>query len=182
MKQVKMKSDSTEQSAQELLMALFQAAVEAAQPKHCLPAYLPPYPEQGKLIVIGAGKASAAMAVAVEDYYNRPLEGLIITRYGYAVPTTYLEVVEAAHPVPDQAGCDATQRILDLVSDRQPEDLILVLISGGGSALLTGPTPPLTLIEKQKINAELLKSGAPIGDMNIVRKQFSRIKGGGLGQ
>ena len=162
-----------------LLKAMFNAAVEAALPAICVPAYLPPRPK-GRTIIIGAGKASGAMAKALEDAWDGPLEGLVVTRYGYRVPTERLEVVEAAHPVPDAAGRDAARRILKLVQGLTANDLMLCLISGGGSALLSLPAEGLTLEDKQAVNKALLKSGATISEMNTVRKHLSAIKGGRL--
>jgi glycerate 2-kinase len=163
----------------ELLEAMFRAAVEAALPSLCVPANLPPRPK-GRTIIIGAGKASGAMAKAVEDSWDGPLEGLVVTRDGYRVPTTRLEVVEAAHPVPDAAGREAAKRIFDLVQGLTKDDLVLCLISGGGSALLALPPEGLTLEDKQAVNKALLKSGATISEMNTVRKHLSAIKGGRL--
>ncbi|MDG1375813.1 MAG: glycerate kinase [Yoonia sp.] len=160
------------------LTALFNAAVARADPMLCLAAHLPPKPK-GRLIVIGAGKASARMGEALEGVYG-PCEGLIITRYGYARPCAGIEIVEAAHPVPDAAGVAATQRLLDLVSDLGPDDQVIALISGGGSALLCAPAQGLTLDDKKAVNAALLASGMPISQMNIVRKQVSAVKGGKL--
>ncbi len=162
-----------------LLEAMFKAAVEAALPSLCVPANLPARPK-GRTIIIGAGKASGAMAKAVEDAWDGPLEGLVVTRYGYRVPTTRLEVVEAAHPVPDAAGREAAKRIFDMVQGLTKDDLVLCLISGGGSALLALPPPGLTLEDKQAVNKALLKSGATISEMNTVRKHLSAIKGGRL--
>lgn len=162
-----------------LLQAMFDAAVTAAMPAVRVPAHLPARP-QGRLVVVGAGKASAAMAKAVEDHWDGPLSGLVVTRYGHAVPCERIEIVEAAHPVPDANGEAAAQRILDMVQDLSPDDLVLALISGGGSALLSLPAPGLTLEDKRAINAALLRSGAPIGEMNCVRKHLSAIKGGRL--
>ncbi len=163
----------------ELLKAMFQAAVEAALPSICVPANLPPRPK-GRTIIIGAGKASGAMAKALEDSWDGPLDGLVVTRYGYRVPTERLEVVEAAHPVPDAAGRDAARRIFDLVQGLTKDDLVLCLISGGGSALLALPAAGVTLEDKQALNKALLKSGATISEMNTVRKHLSAIKGGRL--
>ncbi len=132
------------------------------------------------MIVIGAGKASAAMARAVEDHWQGPLEGLVITRYGYAVPCERIEIVEAAHPVPDAAGLAAAQRLLKTVEGLSEDDLVLCLISGGGSSLMPLPIDGLTLEHKQAVNRELLKSGATIGEMNCVRRHLSAIKGGRL--
>ena len=165
-----------------LLRALFDAAIASAQPALVVPPHLPDPSSLGKgrLIVIGAGKASAAMARAVEDHWPGPLEGLVVTRYGYRVPCERIEIVEAAHPVPDAAGLQAAQRIAALVSDLRPEDFVLCLISGGGSALLPAPAAGLTLADKQDINARLLRSGASIGEMNCVRRHLSTLKGGRL--
>ncbi len=167
------------QAPRELLLGLFRAAVEAARPEACVPSHLPP-PPKGRTLVVGAGKASAAMAKAVEDHWPGPLEGLVITRYGHAVPCDRIEIVEAAHPVPDEAGRAAAARILELVGGLSEDDLVLCLISGGGSALLSLPAPGLGLDHKQEVNRALLKSGATISEMNCVRKQLSAIKGGRL--
>lgn len=158
---------------------MFDAAVDAAAPASRVPAHLPPRPK-GRVVVVGAGKASAAMAKAVEDHWDGPLSGLVVTRYDHAVPCERIEIVEAAHPVPDARGEAAARRILDMVRGLGPDDLVLALISGGGSSLLSLPAPGLTLEDKQAINAALLRSGAPIGEMNCVRKHLSAIKGGRL--
>jgi len=163
-----------------LLRRLFDAAIEAAQPALCVPRHLP-RPPSGRLVVIGAGKASAAMARAVEDNWRGELSGLVVTRYGYKVPCQRIEIVEAAHPVPDAAGLAASERILKAVQDLLPEDLVLCLISGGGSSLLVRPLPGLTLEDKQAVNRALLKSGATIREMNCVRRHLSAVKGGRLG-
>ncbi|NKB47783.1 MAG: DUF4147 domain-containing protein [Alphaproteobacteria bacterium] len=163
----------------DLLRALFDAAVAAAQPERCLPAHLPT-PSKGRTIVVGAGKASASMARALEAHWPEPLEGLVVTRYGHAVTCERIEIVEAAHPVPDTAGLKAAQRILDLMAGLTADDLVITLISGGGSSLLTLPAPGLTLADKQAVNTALLQSGAPIDAMNCVRKHLSAIKGGRL--
>jgi glycerate 2-kinase len=162
-----------------LLRALFEAAIAAAQPALCLPAHLP-NPPKGRTIVIGAGKASAAMARALEDHWPGPLTGLVVTRYGYQVPCKRIEIVEAAHPVPDAAGLAASGRIAELVSGLCPDDLVIALISGGGSALLVAPAPGLTLADKQDVNSALLRSGATISEMNCVRRHLSALKGGRL--
>src|SRR3954453_14502073 len=162
-----------------LLRGMFDAAVTAALPAARAPAHLPP-PPKGRVVVVGAGKASAAMAKAVEDHWTGPLSGLVVTRYGHAVPCERIEIVEAAHPVPDASGEAAARRILEMVQGLGPDDLVLALISRGGSALLSLPAPGLTLADKQAVNAALLRSGAPIGEMNIVRKHLSAIKGGRL--
>ena len=163
----------------QLLKAMFDAAIGAASPKLRIPAYLPP-PPKGRTVVIGAGKASAAMAKAVEDLWPGPLTGLVVTRYGHAVPCNQIEIVEARHPVPDENGHQAAKRMLEMVKGLGPDDLVLALISGGGSSLLSLPADGLTLEDKQAVNAALLRSGASIGEMNIVRKHLSAIKGGRL--
>ncbi|MEO0750789.1 MAG: glycerate kinase [Pseudomonadota bacterium] len=160
------------------LRRLFDRAVEVADPMQSLAAYLPEKPE-GRLVVIGAGKASARMAEAVERVYG-PCEGLVITRYGYARPCERIEIVEAAHPVPDEAGMVATHRMLELLQTCKEEDTVLALISGGGSALLTAPAGGITLDDKRAMTDALLASGAPIGDINGIRKQVSAVKGGKL--
>ena len=162
-----------------LLRKMFDAAIASAQPSHCVPLNLPEAPK-GRLIVIGAGKASAAMARAVEDHWSGSLSGLVITRYGYRVPCSRIEIVEAAHPVPDQAGLDATKRLLNLVSNLSPDDTVLCLISGGGSALLVSPLKGISLEDKQEVNRNLLMSGATISEMNTIRRHLSSIKGGRL--
>lgn len=162
-----------------LLRAMFDAAVAAAQPALCVPKHLPK-PPKGRLIVIGAGKASAAMAQAVEEHWPGPLWGLVVTRYGYAVPCRRIEIVEAAHPVPDAAGELAARRMLQVVSGLTADDLVLCLISGGGSSLLPLALPGLTLADKQALNRALLSSGASITEMNCVRRHLSAIKGGRL--
>lgn len=162
------------------LRQLFGAAIASAQPARVVPPHLPA-PPRGRLVVIGAGKASAAMARAVEDRWHGPLEGLVVTRYGHAEPCARIEIVEAAHPVPDAAGLAAAERVLALVQGLTADDLVLCLISGGGSALWPLPLPGLTLAHKQAVNRALLKSGATIGEMNCVRRHLSAIKGGRLG-
>jgi hydroxypyruvate reductase len=162
----------------ELLRALFDRAVEVADPMRTLGAALPPKPD-GRVIVVGAGKASARMAEAVEAAWG-PCEGLVITRYGYARPCRGIEIVEAAHPVPDAAGVAATERMLHLLTGAGEADFVLALISGGGSALLTAPAPGITLAEKQALTQALLASGAPIGEINGIRKEISAVKGGRL--
>ncbi|HEU0200679.1 MAG TPA: glycerate kinase [Burkholderiaceae bacterium] len=169
--------------ARALLRRMFDVAVASAQPSRCIPPHLPAPHElgaQGRLIVIGAGKASAAMARAVEDVWRGPLSGLVVTRYGYAVPCGRIEIAEAAHPVPDAAGLAAAQRMLSLVRSLTPDDLVLCLISGGGSSLLPLPLEGLTLAHKQAVNRALLTSGATISEMNCVRRHLSAIKGGRL--
>ena len=176
-------------SPADFLKYLFTAAVNRALPLHNTAAYLPKPPAKGRTLVIGAGKAGGAMAQAVEALWplDAPLGGLVVTRYGH-IPTRpenlpkRIEVVEAAHPVPDAAGLQAAQRILELTQGLTADDLALCLISGGGSALLTLPCEGLTLQDKQRINKELLASGANISEMNCVRKHLSQIKGGRLAQ
>ena len=160
------------------LRQLFDRAIEVADPMRSLARFLPEKPP-GRLIVIGAGKASARMAEAVEAEWG-PCKGLVITRYGYGRPCRGIEIVEAAHPVPDQARVDATRRMLALLSGLTADDTVLALISGGASALLCAPAEGMTLAEKQQVNAALLASGAPISAMNTLRKHLSRVKGGQL--
>ena len=168
------------------LRQLFDAAVRRAMPLHNTQAFLPA-PPKGRTLVLGAGKAGGAMAHAVEALWpaDKPLSGLVVTRYGHTpdrpqgVPQR-IDIVEASHPVPDKAGLDASQRILSLTQGLTEDDLVLCLISGGGSALLTAPADGLRLEDKQRINQELLNSGASIGEMNCVRKHLSSIKGGRL--
>ena len=162
-----------------ILLDLFQAALAAADPAKVLPGFLPS-PPKGRTVVVGAGKAAASMAKAVEAHWDGPLEGLVVTRYDHALPCERIEVIEAAHPVPDAAGREAAGRILDLASGLGPDDLLLCLISGGGSALLALPADGLTLEDKQAISKELLRSGADISEMNCLRKHLSAIKGGRL--
>ncbi|MRV71801.1 DUF4147 domain-containing protein [Duganella sp. FT92W] len=162
-----------------LLRRMFDAAVAAAQPALCVPPALPQRPK-GRLLVIGAGKASAEMALAVEQHWRGPLKGLVVTRYGYGAPCERIEIVEAAHPVPDAAGLDAAQRMLELVRGLSADDTVLCLISGGGSSLLPLPLPGITLEDKQQLNRALLTSGATISEMNCVRRHLSAIKGGRL--
>ncbi len=161
------------------LESLFHSAIDAAKPEDCVRLSLPPRPA-GRTIVIGAGKAAASMARGLEQSWEYPLSGLVITRYGYGAPTSRIEVTEAAHPVPDQAGLDATRRILELISGLSKDDLVVCLISGGGSALLNLPLPGITLEEKQLVNKGLLSSGASIAEMNCVRRHLSQVKGGRL--
>lgn len=170
-------------SDKDILLGLFDAALAAALPEGKFAERLPTPPDAakgGRTIVIGAGKASARMARAFEAEWGRPCEGLIVTRYGHGCETQHIEIVEAAHPVPDQAGLDAARRILELARSAGPDDLVVCLMSGGASSLLTLPAEGLTLADKQALNSALLKSGAPIGVMNRVRKSVSAIKGGRL--
>ena len=165
-----------------LLRGLFDAAVGAADAAHCLPAFLPA-PPAGRTVVVGAGKAAAAMARAVEDHWHgdaERLSGLVVTRYGHGLPTRRIEVVEASHPAPDAAGQIAAARILDAVKGLTADDLVLVLLSGGGSALLAAPLAGITLEQKRAVTKALLACGASIGEINCVRKHLSAIKGGRL--
>ncbi len=173
-------SDAAARSApRELLRRMFDAAIASAQPALCVPPHLPA-PAPGRLVVVGAGKASAAMARAVEQNWSGPLSGLVVTRYGYGVPCERIDIVEAAHPVPDAAGMDAAQRMLGRVSGLCEDDLVLCLFSGGGSALLPLPAPGLSLDQKQIVSRALLACGATISEMNCVRRHLSAIKGGRL--
>jgi len=161
------------------LTGLFRTAVDAALPARVVAPHLP-HPPPGRTIVVGAGKATAAMARAVEENWPGDISGLVVTRDGHAVPCRRIEVVEASHPTPDARGAAAAQRILDLVREAGPDDLVLCLISGGGSSLLALPAPPLTLDDKIEVNRALLACGADIGEMNTVRNHLSAIKGGRL--
>ena len=161
------------------LRTLFDAAIAAAQPDKTLAGMLPK-PPKGRTLVIGAGKASAEMARALEQHWDGPLEGLVVTRYGHGAETKGIEIVEASHPVPDEAGAEAAKRMLELVKGLSADDLVIALISGGGSALLPMPLDGLTLADKQAVSKALLKSGATITEMNCVRRHLSAIKGGRL--
>ncbi len=168
-----------------VLRGLFDVAVAAVEPARCLPAWLPAAAElpRGRTVVVGAGKAAAAMAKVVEEHWRgdpERLSGLVVTRYGHGATTRRIEVVEAAHPAPDAAGQRAALRILDAVRGLTADDLVLVLLSGGGSALLTAPLPGITLGEKRAVTKVLLNCGASIGEINCVRKHLSAIKGGRL--
>jgi glycerate 2-kinase len=164
-----------------ILQAMFDAARRAADPAACVPPHLPPVPK-GRTLVVGAGKAAASMAHAVERHWpaDAPLDGLVVTRYGHDMPCERITVVEAAHPVPDSAGEKAAALILQKVKGLGPDDLVLCLISGGGSALLSLPAEGLTLEDKQAVNRALLSCGANIAEMNCLRKHLSAIKGGRL--
>jgi glycerate 2-kinase len=165
----------------QLLREMFDAAVAAAHPSVCVPPYLAKIePPKGRTIVVGAGKAAAAMAAAVEAHYPGPVEGLVVTRYDHGAPTKQIEVIEASHPVPDAAGREAAARVFQRVQGLTSDDLVLALISGGGSALMALPAEGVTLEEKQAVNKALLRSGANISEMNCVRKHLSAIKGGRL--
>ena len=167
-------------NAVELMRASFDAAVAAADPLRIVPAQLPDLP-RGRVLVVGAGKAAASMALAVERAWAEvALDGIVITRYAHGAPTARIRVVEAGHPVPDAAGEAATREILQLTSQLQPGDLLLALISGGGSSLLSLPVPAVSMADLKSVTSMLLASGAPIGEMNIVRKHLSQIAGGRL--
>ncbi len=163
----------------ELLVSLFDAAVAAADPDLSIPNFRPEKPK-GKTVVVGAGKGSAQMARALEAHWDGPLEGVVVTRYGFGVPCEKTEIIEASHPVPDAAGLVASDRLLGAVADLTADDLVIALISGGGSALLPAPVSGLTLEDEIELNKALLSSGAPISAMNTIRKHVSRIKGGRL--
>ena len=169
----------TPEATRLFLRSMFDAAVAAAMPEQCVPQNLPPKPK-GRTIVVGAGKASAAMAYAFEKAWDARIEGLIVTRYGHAVRCEHIEILEAAHPVPDDAGTKGARRMLSMVRGLSPDDLVVALISGGGSALLSLPAEGISAEEKRAVNRALLKSGAPISEMNCVRKHLSAIKGGRL--
>jgi glycerate 2-kinase len=167
--------------ARALLRDLFDAALAAARPATCLAPYIEKLqPPKGRTVIIGAGKASAAMARAVEERWHHPIEGLVVTRYGYGESCKRVEIVEAAHPVPDEKGRAAAGRLLETVKGLSPDDLVLCLISGGASSLITLPAPGICLPDLQEMNRALLRSGAHIGDMNTVRKHLSAINGGRL--
>jgi glycerate 2-kinase len=178
-------------SPRELLLASFQAAVDAADPGKILASFMPSAQvlrSYGRVVVVGAGKAGGSMAAAVEHYWSAQglsldqLQGLVITRYGHAAPTQAIEIVEAGHPVPDQAGELAAHRILELASSLTGKDLLIVLVSGGGSSLLSLPVASVPMVDLKAVTQALLASGAPIQEMNIVRKHLSRIQGGRLAQ
>ncbi|MER8613639.1 glycerate kinase [Mesorhizobium sp. M0435] len=161
------------------LISIFNAAVAAADPQRTIKNHLPARPK-GRTIVIGAGKGSAQMAAAFEEAWDGPIEGLVVTRYGYGAVCRRIEIIEAAHPVPDAAGLEASRRLLEKVQGLTADDLVVALISGGGSALLPSPAEGLTLADEIAVNEALLASGAPITAMNTIRKHLSTIKGGRL--
>ncbi len=172
-------------SARALLMELFQAAVRSADPEQCLPPALPSIPENGTLFILGAGKGSAAMVRAAEGHYRSQgvldkVTGFAVTRSGFALPTETIPLMEAGHPVPDENSALAAQKALEIARDARQGDVVLVLLSGGASALWTAPVEGVTLTEKQELTRDLLASGAPIGEINCVRKHLSAIKGGRL--
>lgn len=162
-----------------LLRAMFEAAVAAADPRHIIPAWLPARP-RGRLVVVGAGKAAAVMAQAFERAWPDPLTGVVVTRHGQSLPCERIRVLEAAHPVPDTHGLAASAALFAAVAGLTADDLVVALVSGGGSALLPAPPDGLTLADEQALNRALLESGLPIGEMNLIRKHASRIKGGRL--
>lgn len=173
------------QDARAILLKLFQAAVSAAHPSTCVPPSLPAIPANGRLIIVGAGKACAAMAQATERYYIERgeadrISGFVTTRHGFKLPTEILEVIEAGHPVPDDNSISSARRALEAVAQAGPQDLVLCLLSGGASALWSAPVDGVTFDMKQGLTRQLLKSGARISEMNCVRKHLSRIKGGRL--
>lgn len=161
------------------LTSLFNAAIRAADPKQAIAAHLPPKPK-GRVVVVGAGKGSAQMAAALEDLWDGPLQGVVVTRYGFGAECQNIRILEASHPVPDAAGLAASDALFDAVAGLSADDLVIALISGGGSALLTAPADGLTLEDEVALNKSLLASGAPISVMNMIRKHVSRIKGGRL--
>ena len=163
----------------DLLFGMFCAAVEAASPSRCVPRHLPERP-RGRVVVVGAGKAAAEMARAVEQQWGNAVSGLVVTRYGHRSPCQHIDVIEAGHPNPDAASYDAALRIRDLVSGLTADDFVLCLWSGGGSSLLSLPAEGITLADKRGINQQLLRSGASIAEINCVRKHLSAIKGGRL--
>jgi len=170
---------TTSADSRGLLLSLFETMVGAADPARLLPPRLPS-PPVGRTLVLGAGKAAAAMARAVEDNWPWPLSGLVVTRYGHAIPCERIEVIEAGHPLPDTLGLEAASRMLELCRHLTAEDMVLALFSGGGSALMTLPAPGLSLADLQEVNRRLLCSGAPIAEMNTIRKHLSAIAGGRL--
>lgn len=169
----------TEIEPRSFLTSIFETAVAAADPERTIARHLPPRPK-GRAVVVGAGKGSAQMAAAFEKAWDGPLQGVVVTRYGYAAECERLTVLEAAHPVPDEAGLNASKALLEAVSGLTQDDLVVALVSGGGSALLPSPPAGLTLADEIAVNEALLASGAPISAMNAVRKHVSAIKGGRL--
>ncbi len=171
-------------AARTLLDGLFRAAIAAAHPSTCLPPHLPPAPKSGRLIVLAAGKAAGSMTEVAEAVYSgvaaRQIAGIAVARRGYGRPTKIIPVIEAGHPIPDAAGVAAAEQALELADGAGPDDLVLVLLSGGASANWIAPVEGLTLADKQAVTRALLRSGANIGEINTVRKHLSRIKGGRL--
>ena len=172
-------ADAAPDDCRRFLIALYTAAVDAVSAARCLPPFLPA-PPRGRTLIVGAGKGAAAMARTVEHHWPGPLEGMVVTRYGHGADCRRIEVIEAAHPVPDEAGHRAAARMLAMVQGLTADDLVICLMSGGGSSLLALPAAGITLVQKQAINKALLKSGATISEMNCVRKHLSAIKGGRL--
>ena len=177
--------DPSEAAARTLLMSLYEVAWTAAHPRTCLPPHLPDVPKGGRIIIIGAGKASAAMAQATEAHYtghgtSAHIGGFVTTRHGFGLPTKLIEIIEAGHPVPDANSISGASRAIEAAKSAGPNDLVLVLLSGGASALWSAPVSGVTFEAKQQLTKQLLKSGAPISDINCVRKHLSRIKGGKL--
>jgi len=168
------------QTSQQFLMSLFDSAILSVSANKCLPAFLPTPPENGRTLIIGAGKGAAEMAKTIEDHWPTPLSGLVVTRYDHGVECRHIDVVEAAHPIPDVAGRNAARRMLNMVQGLTEDDLVICVISGGGSALLALPAEGITLEQKQAINKTLLQCGASISEINCVRKHLSAIKGGRL--
>ncbi|MFN0023009.1 MAG: glycerate kinase [Parvularculaceae bacterium] len=178
-------ADGTYAAARETLNALYRVAYTTAHPSTCLPPFLPPVPANGRIIIIGAGKGSAAMAVATERHYiaaglGGKISGLISTRHGFGLPTEFIKILEAGHPVPDANSIEGAKRAIELAKSAGPNDLVLCLLSGGASALWSAPVDGVSFDAKQQLTKQLLKSGAPISEMNCVRKHLSRIKGGKL--
>jgi hydroxypyruvate reductase len=175
-----MSGEWNDERARTVLRRVFDAAVASADPRSAVARHLPERP-RGRCVVVGGGKASAAMAAGLDAAWpDVDLSGAVVTRYGYAVPAGRIEVLQAAHPVPDENSLTAAQGMLDAVRGLTADDLVIALVSGGGSALMTAPAGAMTLADKQAVNAALLASGAPIAEMNIVRKHLSAIKGGRL--
>jgi glycerate 2-kinase len=177
--------DGTNGGVRETLNTLFETAYRTAHPSVCLPSHLPRVPEGGRIIVIGAGKGSAAMAVAAEEHYIATgeadkISGLISTRHGFGLPTKIIEILEAGHPVPDANSILGAERAIALAKTAGPNDLVLCLLSGGASAIWAAPVPGVSFEAKQALTKQLLKSGAPISEMNCVRKHLSEVKGGKL--
>lgn len=170
---------TNERQPDTVLRELFGAVIAHASPKNCLPPALPAVPK-GRTIVIGAGKAAASMAAVVDALWSGPLSGLVVTAYGHSHPCQRISVLEAAHPVPDAASAAAAQQVLDMVRHVDAQDLVLCLLSGGGSSLLSLPAPGIGVTDKQAITRHLLRSGATIHELNCVRKHLSAIKGGRL--
>jgi glycerate 2-kinase len=177
--------DQHEKATRALLMSLYEAAVVTAHPRTCVPPHLPAVPEGGRIVIIGAGKASAAMAQATERHYiaqgtRAKVAGFVTTRHGFALPTQMIEIIEAGHPVPDANSISGAARAIEAAKAAGPQDLVLVLLSGGASALWSAPVPGVSAEAKRLLTKQLLKSGAPISEMNCVRKHLSQIKGGKL--